>query len=160
MATKRDVPHLLPAQWGRDHWILFGHVMSETYNGEGLLVEDTVVLDKKGLRVNPNRHPQHYHRGNWRLRSGFKRGQEGYPDGSVIASGERVKDHDDIDVLVDFEREGFVIVRNWSKLVVSLTPRGVRLAEALRVHLASGGKSQEFHIPIEEADHVEANAHA
>lgn len=148
MATK-DVPTLTSDRWGRDHWSMLAQIGAATVNAEGLRVVDVVTLDKKGMRVNPNRHPQHFHRGNWRLRSGFKRGNEGYPvgSGSMIAGGERVRDHDDVDVLADLEREGFVIVKSWTRMTLRLTPRGQDLSDTLRAFLEAGGNVDEFRVP-------------
>jgi hypothetical protein len=111
-------------QLGKDHFSLLLYVESRCvdYNGK---------LDFDRLRINPETHPQFC--GNPYMKRSWK---ENY--GTLLSSGERLPNHDDIDCLEDIDRLGFIEIYSFSNLFVIMTKLGNNAVSKLREFKTEG----------------------
>lgn len=129
--------HVPISRWGKDHWTTLAYV-------------ETVAVDRGGQIQNA------------KMRTGFPNGDlcdsrfPHYPGDypTRLRDGE-LGGHDDWDCLLDFHAEGLIeypeveVVDDVDHFVrVMLTERGASIAADLRRHLATGGSSARFMVPI------------
>lgn len=118
-------------KWGKDHWSMLAYVETRAVDNRG-------DLDLRHIRVNKDK--RGFSNGNFpndkwnpehatRLQNGKK------PDPA----------HDDIDVMDDLKREGFLEYKSSCRnFVVTLTDRGNEVCAEVRQHKSAGKNFNEF----------------
>lgn len=118
------------AQFGKDHWSLFGYI-------ETRIVDCRGAVDARHMRTDPDLHPGLAVNGD-----GANYTQK-YP--TKLARSEELADHDDWDCADDLVEAGLLddtgtgINRRYA-----LTPLGKKVASALRYHKGRGGSFATF----------------
>lgn len=117
------------SKFGKDHWSTFAYI-------ETRIVDHKGEPNKRHMRCNNKRHPQHAH---------IDTGKE-YP--TILFGGVKLHDHDDWDCLDDLEQCGLLTqpkMRGTGLFpVYELTDTGKQVAAQLREHKSAGGSFANF----------------
>jgi len=119
-------------QFGKDHWSTLAFLETQ-------IVEKQFPIDLKRMRVNDSKR-------------GFKNGNGmGWQDrwSTVLKDGSIASGHDDIDVIDDLEKYGY-LKNNGTHINIypELTKKGFAVCHAIRKHKANGGSFKTFDLSM------------
>ena len=121
--------------WSKDHLSLILYVESRCVDNNG-------VLDMDNLRVNTTTHP--LIGGNpYRRREKWTENK-----GTLLNTGERLSDHDDIDCLDDLDEAGVIEIISLVNGFVRMTKKGNALAAKIREFKTEGGQYIDFEVEL------------
>jgi hypothetical protein len=121
--------------WGKDHWSMLAYceIRAVDFGGE-------LKLDR--IRINAFKRPF----SNGASSALMKDQHKNYPYGTRMRDGS-VPDpqHDDLDVLADLEKAGFIkCVGTDINPVIQMTPKGQKVVALLRQFKSTGGRFNDF----------------
>ena len=117
--------------FGKDHLSLLLYV-------ESRCVDNNRVLDMDNLRVNTTTHPL--------IGGNPYRRREKWTEnnGTLLNTGERLADHDDIDCLDDLDNAGLIEIISLVNGFMSMTDKGNELVSKIRSFKTEGGQLRDF----------------
>lgn len=122
--------------FGKAHFSLLIYVESRCVDHGG-------VLDIAHIRVNSTTHPlfnghEYSTRATWNEQFG-----------TLLNTGERLVDHDDIDCLDDLDNAGLIEIISLVNGFMSMTDKGNELVSKIRSFKTNGGQLGDFNIETE-----------
>ena len=122
--------------FGKAHFSLLIYVESRCVDQNG-------VFEINNIRVNSTKHP---------LFSGWEYGKRATWEqefGTLLNTGERLVDHDDIDCLDDLDAAGLIEIISLVNGFMSMTDKGNKLVSKIRSFKAYGGQLKDFSLETE-----------
>lgn len=131
--SKKKEKILFPIDsWGKDHWSLLAYCECRAVDHGGNLDLVHMRINSKKRKFSNGAHSGNTWNPEWATR--FKNGKK--PDPT----------HDDVDILDDLQREGFLTYKVTCEWVVSLTDKGTETSAQMRHHKSSGGVFNTFEL--------------
>lgn len=140
-SEQQVTPAYFPSQFGKDHWSLMAYLEIRCVDHRG-------EIDRKHLRCNIDRHPMlawapYGEPQAWKSEYGTR--LAGYfMGGDKRDTAKQLPGHDDWDCLDDLADNGFVEIISLVNGLITITPKGNKVAAQLREHKTKGLHFYQF----------------